>query len=520
MSFSKVQSIQATSLETTIVSVETDISNGLNSFSIVGLPTKAVEEARDRISAAIKNSGFRSPKQKNQKVVVSLAPASIKKEGTSFDLSIALGYLKASGEICFEEEDSIFIGELSLNGKLCPIKGVLPMTWAAAEAGFKKIFVPEANALEAAFVRKIEVYGAGTLFEVITHINQKEDTEFNPPKSIAVQPITPLRYKKTAHKNTFSHVRGQETAKRALEIAAAGRHNIAMHGPPGAGKTLLARALSSILPSLNEEQVFETTSLHSVAGTLPPETLITEPPFRSPHHTSSPVAVVGGGNIPKPGEITLSHNGVLFMDEFPEFDRRIIEALREPMEEGRIAISRSQGKVSFPANFLMVAAFNPCPCGYFGSEKGECVCTAHDINRYRKKLSGPIIDRIDLWCDVEAVAHKKLSTRQKENRNLDKVMILRINKAREIQKERFSDQEGCHTNKDMNSQNIDRKARLSEGAENTLLLSAEKMGLSARTYHKVIKVARTIADLEESEWIEDVHILEALRYRPSTNMLL
>lgn len=517
MSFSKIYSAQATSLETTIVTVETDISNGLHVFSLVGLPNKSVEEAQARISAAVKNTGFKSPKQKNQKVTVSLAPASIKKEGTSFDLAIALGYLKAAGEIAFKREDSVFIGELSLDGSLRPLNGVLPIAQKAAECGFKNIFVPKNNAAEAAFIKNINVYGANSLFEVITHINEKEDVEYNPPKSIALQPVTPLRYKKPSYKVSFSDIRGQETAKRALEIAAAGRHNIAMYGPPGSGKTLLAKALASVLPNLSENQVFDTTSLHSIAGKLQPNTLITEPPFRSPHHTASSAAIVGGGMSPRPGEITLSHNGVLFLDEFPEFDRYIIESLREPMEEGRIVISRAQEKATFPANFILVAAFNPCPCGYFGSEKGTCSCTAYDINRYTKKISGPIMDRIDLWCAVEAVPHRELSSRIK-NKNNDHGIKSRIKKARQMQAKRFSNRKEGFSNKDMSGKDTEKFSLITKKAEEILIVSAEKMGFTARTYHRMIKVSRTIADLEESHKVEEKHILEALQYRPSLNI--
>ncbi len=511
MSFSRVYSAQAPSLEATIVRVETDISNGLHAYSIVGLPTKAVEEAQDRIAAAVKNTGFTSPKQRNQKVVVSLAPASLKKEGTAFDLAIALGYLKATRAISFNADTVLFLGELSLDGSLKPIRGVLPIAKAAAEAGFEQIIVPRSNAKEAAFVRTIEVYGAETLFEVITHINTQSDVEFNPPKSIAREPITTLTTYEQDHAVDCADIRGQEAAKRALEIAASGGHNIAFHGPPGAGKTLLARALVSILPPLDEEASFETTAIHSIAGTLPPNELVVTPPFRSPHHTSSPAAVIGGGNTPRPGELTLAHNGVLFLDEFPEFDRRIMESLREPLEERVVVISRSQGSVRFPADFILAVALNPCPCGYFESET-SCTCTAHDIHRYQKKLSGPLIDRIDLWSTVEAVPYTELAKRGGGEKSVD--IRARVHAAREKQKERQK-KNGAYLNNALGTRELEERCLLKKEAESILIRSAQKMNLSARTYHRSIKIARTIADLEGSKSVEEHHILEALQYRPA-----
>ena len=503
MSFAKVWSAQPNLLGAHLIAVEVDLSNGLHSFAIVGLPDKSVDESRDRVAAAVKNAGFKSPKQKNQKVVVSLAPAELKKEGPSFDLAIALSYLLASEEIEFDPSDKLFVGELSLDGLLRPIRGVLPIAREAQKQGFKEIFVPKENAEEAALIEGIDVYPVSDLREVLEHLDQKSK------EKITRQPKTKMKLAAVEDGNDLSDVKGAESGKRGLEIAASGGHNIAMYGPPGTGKTMLARALASILPPLDFEEALEVTSIHSVAGLLR-QPLITRAPFRAPHHTSSYVSLVGGGTTPKPGEVTLAHRGVLFMDEFPEFSRDVIEALRQPLEDREVSIARAKATAIFPANFILVAAMNPCPCGNFGSSK-QCNCPPGMLARYQRKLSGPIIDRIDLWLNVEAVEHEKLSARTKGETSA--AVAKRVAKARQHQRKRFAKAK-ISTNSAMRPRDLEKYVKLSDNVTKLLNSSAGKLGLSARSYHRVIKLARTIADLDDQENISEKHLLEALSYRP------
>lgn len=501
-SFARVFSAQPHNLKGHIVTVELDISRGLHSFSIVGLPDKAVEEARDRVSSAIKNSGFTSPKQKNEKTVVSLAPAEIKKEGSFFDLAIAVGYLLSSGDLHFDPNGKIFLGELSLNGELKPIRGALPLAQAAAKAGFAELFLPVENAREAALVPNLTIYPARTLREVIDHLDPSDEPIKN--RCIVAQPPTRVDFKQTSAVSIcFSDVRGQETAKRGLEIAAAGGHNIAMYGPPGTGKTMLAKAFITILPKLDQDDALEVTGIHSIAGNLDTEIII-QPPFRSPHHTSSYVSVIGGGATPKPGEVTLAHRGILFLDEFPEFDRRVIESLRQPLEDRVVHIARAKGTASFPTDFILIAAMNPPDPG----------ASAAQIMRWKQKISGPIMDRIDMWFPVEHIDYEKLSDENFARGETSQTIQRRIISARQKQKERLSK---WGSNKKLNNQmgvrELD-KIGLSKEVKDVLNQSAAKLRLSPRSYHRVIKLAQTIADLDQSELINTGHILEALQYRP------
>lgn len=519
MSFSRVYSAQTHLLKGKIVTVEVDITkNTLHAFTLVGLPDKAVDESKDRMSSALKNSGFSSPKNQNQKIVISLSPADLKKEGPYFDLAIALAYLLSAEEIDFDTEGRIFLGELSLNGELQSIKGALPLAEAAKKAGYKEIFLPYQNAKEAALVEGITIYGAKTLKDVIDHIYKIKYDKSGKPKEaerpkLTAQSPTIIDKKSTKHDIDFSDIRGQEGAKRGLEIAAAGGHNIAMSGPPGTGKTMLARVFSHILPDLSKDDILEITGIHSVVGLLDDE-LITESPFRSPHHTASYVSIIGGGANVKPGEVTLAHKGVLFLDEFPEFEKRVLESLRQPLEDNCVSISRAKGSAIFPSNFILVAAMNPCPCGNRGNKQKACICRPNDLDKYSRKLSGPIMDRIDIWVTVGAVDYDKLSVSEQTGEKTDTIKE-RVRKARDIQEKRFKNAtRKIHTNSDMNVKDLGMYAPLTPEIKKLLSDSATKLQLSARAYHRIIKLARTIADIEGSEIIQTPHILEALQYRP------
>ncbi len=511
----KVHSAQVVGLKVDLVSVEVDISKGLHSFSIVGLPDKAIQEAEDRISAAIKNSGFKSPQKGNKKVIVSLAPADVKKEGPVFDLAIAVGFLLAAKEIKFEPKKVAFLGELALNGEVRGIKGALMIAEKLAKAGFIELYLPKENAKEAALIKNLKVFGIKNLAELTNHLSPKEEPEERVIVILNPEPPTEVDESEIILDHLFdmSDVKGQFSAKRGLEIAAAGGHNLAMSGPPGTGKSMLAKAFTSILPNLNFNQMMEATGIHSAAGVLG-NLLVTRPPLRAPHHTASYISLVGGGAWPKPGEITLAHHGVLFLDEFPEFDRRVIESLRQPLEDRVIQIARARGSMTFPASFILIATMNPCPCGHKGVRGKECVCSAGALMKYERKISGPIIDRIDLWLDVPVVEYEKLSQKGGGGETSLKIKE-RVMAARERQKARS---QKLNVSEKLNSQisakEIEKLAPLSDSCVKLLNSSAKQLELSARAYHRIIKLARTIADLASAPDIKEEHLLEALQYRP------
>ncbi len=508
MSFSRVFSAQTLGLKGFPISVETDITkNTLHAFSLVGLPDKAVEESKDRVSSAIKNSAFVAPKSQNQKIVISLAPAEIKKEGSHFDLAIAIGYLISDGQLVGHTDDTMFLGELGLDGELRPMRGTLAMVLAAKDAGFKKIIVPTHNKNEALLVRNIEILPAKDLRMVIDHVSANKEFRIE-PGALDPKVERPLR-----DGIDLADIRGQDHAKRGLIIAAAGGHNMLLFGPPGTGKTMLARAAQSLLPPLEETEQIEVTSIHSIAGTLR-EPIITEAPFRAPHHTSSYVAIIGGGTSPRPGEVTLAHRGILFLDEFPELDKRVIESLREPIEEGTITIARAKGSEQFPAQVILIAAMNPCPCGHQGSTTKRCTCSPNDIHRYQKKISGPILDRIDISLQVREVPYEKLEAKEKEGMTSEEARET-VSRARSRIRMR-AEKAGINarSNSELRAKDLETIAPLSDACKKLLRMSAERLGLSARSYHRIIKLARTIADIEGVENITETHILEALQYRP------
>lgn len=498
-----ISSAQVVGLDARPISVEVDLTPGLHIFSIVGLADKEVQESRERISAAIKNIGALPPHQKSQRVIVNLAPADIRKEGPAFDLPIALGYLLASGQIKFDPQKILFLGELGLDGSLRPISGMLPIAMAAQSAGFSTLIVPKGNGGEAAILDNIEIIEAGHLADVIEYLSGR--IQLSPLPRTAFRSSPPLT------SSDFKDIKGQEKAKRALEIAASGMHNVLLWGPPGSGKTILARALPSILPSLSFDESLEVSKIYSIASLLTRDApFVTYPPFRSPHHTASHSSVIGGGTYPRPGEVTLAHKGVLFMDEFPEFDRRVVEALRQPIEERTITITRTQGVQTFPAHFTLVAAMNPCPCGHYGDPVKDCVCSPGAVMKYRKKISGPLLDRIDIHIEVPAVPYDKLEGAEGES---SETIRTRVERARTVQQERFRNLP-IATNAQMGLREIKQFIPITDSLKSVLKLAHERYQLSARSYHRILKLARTIADLDNSPDIKENHLTEALQYRP------
>ncbi|MGQ0604250.1 MAG: YifB family Mg chelatase-like AAA ATPase [Anaerolineales bacterium] len=499
----KVYSCAVVGLEGAIIEVEVDTANGLPTFTIVGLPDAAVQESRERVQAAIRNSGFYFPQKR---LTVNLAPASLRKEGPAYDLPIALGVLAAAGQIMPEAfEGTLVVGELSLDGAVRHVRGVLPMTALAREREYHTLFVPEIDAREAALVPGVNVIPVGNLQQLVNHL---AGLDVIPPTTVEPMVNGAGIYVPT----DFREVKGQEHVKRALEVAAAGGHNVLMVGSPGSGKTLMARAMPSILPSMTIDEALDVTRVYSVADQLPPGTpLIQQRTFRSPHHTISHAGLVGGGNVPRPGEISLAHRGILFLDELPEFDSRTLEVLRQPLEDRVVTISRARGTLTFPARFQLIAAMNPCPCGWWGDPTHECTCSPSSVTRYQKRISGPLLDRIDIHVDVPRVAYEKL-TDQRLGESSETVRV-RVEAAREVQRARYAGTDlAC--NADMRPADVRVYCKLDETGNALIRSAMSQLGLSARAFHRVLKLARTIADLARSDAIQPAHLAEAMQNRP------
>ena len=505
---SKVNSCAVIGLDCEAVEVELDISPGLGNITVVGLPDTAVKESKERVRSAIKNSGFKYP---TTRITINLAPADIKKAGPAYDLPIAIGLLKASKQLDININDSLFVGELSLNGKLRHTNGILPIAIYAEQKGYKKLYVPKINEYEASLVEGVKIIPVESLLQLFEHLSDIEIIE--PAETHGLDNVE----ESENFSVDFAYVKGQEHIKRALEIAASGGHNVLLSGPPGTGKTLLARAVPTILPKMTKEEALEVTKIYSIAGLLPSdEPLIKTRPFRTPHHSATAPSLVGGGQFPKPGEISLAHRGVLFLDELPEFPRGILENLRQPLEDGIVTIGRARGTLTFPAKFSLIASMNPCPCGYASDPDRDCSCSPAQIIKYQKKISGPLLDRIDLHIEVPRIKFEKLA--DDDLAEPSKSIRARVEKARKIQQERFKNKK-ILTNSEMSSQDVKEFCRTNTQTLELLKTAVNQFQLSARSFYKILKLARTIADLEEKKNIESAHVAEALQYRPRSSVI-